>query len=66
MNFKTALRISPTVVILRWGVFIAETGEDFVTAYWGHIGGFFGALFVFFFLRSEVFARYLSDAKLVR
>jgi len=31
------------------------------TNYWAHLGGFFGAVFVFFFLRSEAYARYLSN-----
>ncbi len=54
------------VIDLWWGVFAVQNGTESTTAYWAHLGGFFGALFVFFFLRSEVFARYLSDAKLVR
>ena len=29
--------------------------------YWAHLGGFFGCVFVVFFLRPEAFARYLSD-----
>jgi membrane associated rhomboid family serine protease len=29
--------------------------------YWAHLGGFFSALFIFFFLRPEAFARYLSE-----
>jgi membrane associated rhomboid family serine protease len=29
--------------------------------YWAHLGGFFGCVFVVFFLRPEAFARYLSN-----
>lgn len=29
--------------------------------YWAHIGGFLGGVFVVFFLRSEAFARFLSN-----
>lgn len=29
--------------------------------YWAHLGGFFGALLIFFYLRPEAFERYLSD-----
>ncbi|MFV2045468.1 MAG: hypothetical protein ACC700_19830 [Anaerolineales bacterium] len=36
------------------------------TSEWRSIGGFFGALFEFFFLRSNGFARYFGDANLVR
>ena len=55
------------LILNLWaGIFLIQTEADFDTAYWGHIRGFIGPLFVFFFLRSEVFARYLSDAKLVR
>jgi membrane associated rhomboid family serine protease len=31
--------------------------------YWAHLGGFFGGLFIFFFLRPEVFSRYLNNAR---
>ena len=55
------------LILNLWaGICTIQTGEDFGVAYWGHIDGFFGAPFVLFFLRSEVFARYFSDAKLVR
>ena len=72
-RFPRLPRIRAGIVVLfclilnLWaGIAIVQTGEDLGVAYWGQIGGFFGALFVFFFLRSEVFARYASDAKLVR
>ena len=45
------------------GIYVVQAGAF---AYSGNLAGFFGALFVFFFLRSEVFARYFSDAKLLR
>ena len=55
------------ILKLLAGRYIIQTGEDIGVAYWGHIGGFFGALSVFFFMmRSEVFALYTSNAKLVR
>ena len=47
-------------------VAIVQTGVDVSTAYWVRIGGFFGAILVFIFPGSELFARYLSDAKLVQ
>jgi membrane associated rhomboid family serine protease len=31
------------------------------TNYWAHLGGFFGSVFIVFFLRPEAFARYLSS-----
>ena len=72
-HFPRLPRIPAGLVVLFYlvmnlwsGINVIQTGEFSYTAYWGHLGGFFGALFVFAFLRSEVFARYLSDAKLVR
>lgn len=29
--------------------------------YWAHLGGFFACFFIFFFLRPEAFARYMSN-----
>lgn len=37
------------------------SGADPNYNYWAHLGGFFGGLFIFFFLRPEAFARYLND-----
>ncbi len=34
---------------------------DYSVNHWAHLGGFFSAVFIFFFLRPEAFARYLSD-----
>lgn len=33
---------------------------DYRVAHWGHLGGFFGALAIFFFLRPEAFRRYIN------
>jgi membrane associated rhomboid family serine protease len=33
---------------------------DYSTAHWAHIGGFFGALSIIFFLRPEAFRRYIN------
>jgi len=40
---------------------IALHGEDYQVAYWAHLGGFIAAIFTPLFLRSEAFARYLSN-----
>jgi membrane associated rhomboid family serine protease len=34
---------------------------DYSVNHWGHLGGFFSAIFILLFLRPEAFARYLSD-----
>lgn len=49
-----AVQIIPALKILF-------SDESYGIAYWAHLGGFFSALFIFFFLRPEAFARYLSD-----
>lgn len=41
---------------------ILFSDADYGIGYWAHLGGFFSAVFVFFFLRPEAFARYLSEA----
>jgi membrane associated rhomboid family serine protease len=33
---------------------------DYRTAHWGHLGGFFGALAILFFLRPQAFRRYIN------
>lgn len=43
-------QVVPLVVSARSGV-----------NYWAHIGGFIACIFIFFFLRPEAFARYLSN-----
>jgi membrane associated rhomboid family serine protease len=35
--------------------------KSYSVNYWAHLGGFFASIFVFFFLRHEAFARYLSN-----
>lgn len=35
--------------------------QDYDVNYWAHLGGFFASVFVLFFLRSEAFARFLSN-----
>jgi membrane associated rhomboid family serine protease len=34
---------------------------DYSINHWAHLGGFFSAVFILFFIRPEAFARYLSD-----
>jgi len=36
-------------------------GVQYGTGYWAHLGGFFACIFIPLFLRTEAFARYLSD-----
>ena len=40
---------------------VAVTDAPYRINYWAHLGGFFGGILVIFFLRSEAFARYLSN-----
>jgi membrane associated rhomboid family serine protease len=40
---------------------IVSSGADYRVGYWAHLGGFFTALLVHFFLRPEAYARYVSD-----
>jgi len=35
-------------------------GASYSTAHWGHLGGFFGAVTILFFLRPEAFRRYIN------
>lgn len=35
--------------------------EDYSINHWAHLGGFFSAVFILFFLRPEAYARYVSD-----
>ena len=50
-----AWQIIPAVqVFLRQG--------DFYVAYWAHLGGFFSAAFILFFLRPEAFQRFINGA----
>jgi membrane associated rhomboid family serine protease len=37
---------------------------QYQTAHWGHLGGFFGCLLVFFFLRPDAFYRYRNELPL--
>jgi membrane associated rhomboid family serine protease len=37
---------------------------DYSVAHWGHLGGFFGALAILFFLRPESFRRYINHLPL--
>ena len=37
------------------------TAQTAGVAFWAHIGGFLGGIFVLFFLRSEAFSRFLSN-----
>lgn len=37
---------------------------DYNVAYWAHLGGFFGSLFIFLFLRPQVFHNYQNDLTL--
>ncbi len=37
---------------------------NYSIGYWAHLGGFFGGLFVFFFLRPEAFYRYHNELPL--
>ena len=39
----------------------AVNNANYGINYWAHLGGFFGSLFLFFFLRPEAFSRYLSN-----
>jgi membrane associated rhomboid family serine protease len=39
---------------------ILNNGAEYRVAHWGHLGGFFGALSILFFLRPEAFRRYIS------
>jgi membrane associated rhomboid family serine protease len=39
-------------------------GAEYNINYWAHLGGFFGSLFIFFFLRPEVFHNYRNDLTL--
>ncbi len=39
-------------------------GAESSVAYWAHLGGFFGGLFIFFFLRPDAFHRYRNDLPL--
>jgi membrane associated rhomboid family serine protease len=41
-------------------VFDIESGVD----HWAHLGGFFGGLFIFFFLSAEAFHRYRNELEL--
>lgn len=34
---------------------------DYSVNHWAHLGGFFSAVFILFFLRPEAYARYVSD-----
>ena len=34
---------------------------QFGIGYWAHLGGFFSAIFIFFFLRPQAFHRYIND-----
>ncbi|HSG44225.1 MAG TPA: rhomboid family intramembrane serine protease [Anaerolineales bacterium] len=36
-------------------------GIKYGIGYWAHLGGFFACFFIFFFLRPEAFARYMSN-----
>jgi len=49
-----AIQIIPALEILF-------SDADYNVGYWAHLGGFFASVFIFFFLRPEAFARYLSD-----
>ncbi len=40
---------------------VLRSGEGYSVNYWAHLGGFFAAIFIIFFLRPEAFARYLSN-----
>jgi membrane associated rhomboid family serine protease len=33
---------------------------NYSIAHWGHLGGFFGAVTILFFLRPEAFRRYIN------
>lgn len=37
---------------------------EYSTNYWAHLGGFFGSLFIFLFLRPQVFHNYQNDLPL--
>ena len=52
--YYLALQIIPAI-----NVAINQT--DYQVGYWAHLGGFFGAIFIFLFLRPQAFARYRSD-----
>jgi membrane associated rhomboid family serine protease len=39
---------------------IVINDTDYSTAHWGHLGGFFGAVTILFFLRPEAFRRYIN------
>ncbi len=49
------IQIIPALEILL------QDNQDYSVNYWGHLGGFFSAVFVLLFLRPEAFARYFSD-----
>ena len=40
-----------------------NANNQYSTAYWGHLGGFFASLTILLFLRPEAFARYWSDTQ---
>jgi membrane associated rhomboid family serine protease len=42
------------------GLNVLVNQADFRTAHWGHLGGFFGAVTILFFLRPEAFRRYIN------
>jgi len=49
-----ALQVIPAVEILF-------DKADYQVNYWAHLGGFFSGVFILLFLRSEAYARYMSD-----
>jgi membrane associated rhomboid family serine protease len=61
-------RIRAFWFLIYWIVFqlipaftITIHNQSYSINYWAHIGGFFGGVFVIFFLRSEAFSRFLSN-----
>lgn len=42
------------------GLDVLINHSDYRTAHWGHLGGFFGAVTILFFLRPRAFRRYIN------
>jgi membrane associated rhomboid family serine protease len=69
--WPVTLRIRAFWFILIWVSFqvmpaidILLTGADYHVGYWAHLGGFFGAALIFFFIRPEVFQRLVNGVSI--
>lgn len=49
------------VVQIIPAILVTISDQPYSINYWAHIGGFFGGVFIIFFLRVEAFSRFLSN-----